>query len=801
MTARDHSTAGLAPSSGPDLLGPDDAPLRAVLQSLATGIILYDLHGRAVHCNASATAILAVPESAILAAPLHDPSWHVTDASGRRLSHREFPATLCLEQGVPVTNRVIGILRGDGTKIWLSVSAHPVVRPGQSRHFLAVVSFEDITAQRRNEDALRLSEERYRTLVEHSPDAITVIDAETLRFVDINSRAESLFLMPRKELLRSTPLDVSPPLQPNGAPSRETLTTHLHAALRGRSVRFEWLHRRKTGELVLCEVRLARLPSPERPLICASATDITAQRRSQERFRIIAEQTGQLIYEYDLKSGEILWSGAIQPVTGYTPDEFRRMNAERWGNAIHPDDRALALESLDRVIHHGGRYEVEYRFQRKDGTYVPVEDHGVVLRDESGAPTVMLGTMGDLTHRRQQERLRQELEAQLRQSQKMEAVGTLAGGIAHDFNNLLGAIMGFSELARMEARDRPGIQHHIDEVLKAAERARDLVRQILTFSRRQPPDLRPIDLAACIQEAVRLLRATLPASIQIQTRIEGSLRIRGDAAQIEQVLVNLGTNAAHAIGAVDRAAGGRITLTLRSLEIARDHSPEGFPPLTPGPYADLQVEDTGCGMDEATLKRIFEPFFTTKSTGEGTGLGLSVVHGIISDHSGAIAASSQPGRGSRFRILLPATVDAPEPPAPPHAGPWPAGRGQRILIVDDEPDLCRVMGRIVDRLGYTSHTETDSFAALEQVRQGTIEPDLVIVDLAMPGLTGIQLATALHTLRPGLPIVMITGYGGDWTPEKAAACGICRVASKPINSSRLAALIQEVLASPAPGPV
>jgi PAS domain S-box-containing protein len=677
-SARNHSATGPVPVNGPDLLGPQDSPLRAFLDSLATGIILYDLQGRAVYCNDSAASILALSKSAILAAPLHDPSWHLTDTSGRRLSHSEYPATRCLEQGVQINHQIVSMIRGDGAKIWLSVFAQPLILPGQSRHFLAVVSIQDITAQRRNEDALRLSEERY---------------------------------------------------------------------------------------------------------------------------RIIAEQTGQLIYEYEFPSGDILWFGAIQPVTGYTPDEFRSMNVERWRNAIHPDDRALALKALEHVIHYGGRYEVEYRFQRKDGTYVHIEDYGVFLRDERGTPTVMLGTISDITHRRQQERLRQELEAQLRQSQKMEAIGTLAGGIAHNFNNILSAIMGFSELARMEAQNHPSIQHHIDQVLKAAERARDLVRQILTFSRRQPPDLRPIDLTACVQDAVRLLRATLPPSIQIHTHIDGPIHIRGDTAQIEQVLINLGTNAAHAIGSVDQAAGGRITISLRSLEIARGHAPEGFPPLTPGPYADLQVEDTGCGMDEATLKRIFEPFFTTKPTGQGPGLGLSTVHGIIYDHSGAIVASSQHGQGTRFRILLPATVDAPELPASPLAGSKAAGRGQRILIVDDEPEVCRVMGRIVDMLGYASHIETDSTAALEQVRQGTIQPDLVILDLAMPGLTGIQLATALHTLHPALPIVLLTGYGGDWTPEKAAACGICRVAAKPISASRLAALIQEVLASPAPGPV
>lgn len=767
----------------------NETRMQSVFNSLAAGIIIYNLQGYAIRCNPSACTILHCSQQTILDTPLHHPDWHVTDTTGRRLEVGEFPASICLSQGIAIYDQIIGLHLPSRPPLWLSVSAQPVVYEGEDRHKIIVVSFYDVTGKRRAEEALRLSEERYRTLTEHSPDAITVIDAETLKYVDLNGRAESLFLMPRKELLESSPLDVSPTNQPDGASSAELLKFHIDNAVRGRNAHFEWLHRRKTGELILCDVRFARMPSPDRVLVRASATDITLQRRSQQRFQIIAEQTGQLLYEYDLHSGEISWSGAIQAVTGFTPEEFRRMNFDRWGEAIHPEDRPRAFESLERVIQHGGRYEVKYRFRCKNGSYVEIEDHGVVLRDEANEPTVMLGTMSDQTQRREQERIQRELEGQLRQSQKMEAVGTLAGGIAHDFNNLLGAIMGYTELAGMEATDRPEILKLLDEVLKASERARDLVRQILTFSRRQQPDLKPIDLATCAKDAASLLRATLPPSIQLKIRIEDTPRIRGDASQIEQVLINLCTNAAHAIG----GQKGQISLSIRQVEVTSGLPTDGLPSLTPGPYAELSVQDTGCGMDEDTLKRIFEPFYTTKKLGEGTGLGLAVVHGIVTDHSGAIVAYSRPGHGSTFRVLFPITHEGEESQTEKLTAAQTPGRGQSILVVDDEADLARVIARILHRLGYHSMVETDPVAALEGLRSGRYSADLVIADLAMPGMTGIELAGAIHLWNPRIPVIMITGYGGDWTAEKAAEYGVRRIASKPISVTQLSTLVDEVL--------
>lgn len=773
------------PLSCPD---PSQDPIfRAVLESLDTGVIVYDRQGHALHCNESAATILGVDPSVLTDQPLHSPHWHVTDSTGRRLDISEYPASLCLEKGIPITDQIIGVTREDGRKVWLSVSARPVSLAPGAPHQLAAVAFRDVTRKREIEIALRLSEQRYRTLIEHSPDVIAVLDAHSLRHMDVNRQAESFFMSSRQELLERTPLDFSVSPQPDGHSASLAFREHVHSALHGSREVFEWVFRRRTGETLLCEVRMGLMPSHEPPLIHLSITDITQRRRHQEHFRIMAEQTGQLIYDYDLRSGEIIWTGAITQVTGFSPEEMARFNIDEWANAIHPEDRPAALKDLEKAIQHTGIYEVEYRFRRSDGSYIFVEDHGVVIRDELQNPAFMLGTMSDISARKQQQETQRHLEAQLRHAQKMEAVGTLAGGVAHDFNNLLGAIMGYSDLARLESQDNPRAQSHLTEVLRACERARDLVRQILTFSRRQLPNLRPVNLSICLKDSLRLLRATLPTTIRIDTQIEEPVFVHGDPVQLEQVIINLGTNAAQAIG----SRPGKIVCTLRTVTLSNNNPLSQFPAFPNGPYALIEMEDNGCGMDQETLKRIFEPFFTTKEPGQGTGLGLSVVHGIITDHRGGISAISTPGQGTKFTILLPVISQAPADTT--QSTKLQRGSGQRILIVDDDPDLCHASGKIVEMLGYQAETSCDPALALHRIRSGQSRPDLVILDLAMPHMTGTELAAEIQKIHPHLPMVMITGYEGDATREEAMRSGIRKICTKPLRSHELAGVLAELL--------
>ena len=395
---------------------------------------------------------------------------------------------------------------------------------------------------------------------------------------------------------------------------------------------------------------------------------------------------------------------------------------------------------------------------------------------------------GERRARRTAEEDRTRVEAQLRQAQKMEALGTLAGGIAHDFNNILGIIVGYTEMARWDAGEDSAAKSHLMEVLKAAERAKDLVQQILAFSRRSEQERRPIQVGLIVKEAMKMLRASLPSTINIKVNVASRAIVSADPTQIHQVLMNLCTNAAHAMS----DNGGVLEVALTDVRVG----PESIMPhsdVRPGPFVKLTVEDTGCGMDPAILDRIFDPFFTTKEPGVGTGLGLSVVHGIVKSHGGAIEVESSPGRGTTFQVLLP-TMECTPGLETEAAGPLPRGR-ERILVVDDEPALAMAAKQMLERLGYRVDYRTSGIEALDTFRlQLTEGPfDLVITDMTMPDLTGTDLARELLALQPALPILLCTGFSEKMNAEKAKSLGIQGFLMKPVIMSELARMIREVL--------
>jgi two-component system NtrC family sensor kinase len=387
-------------------------------------------------------------------------------------------------------------------------------------------------------------------------------------------------------------------------------------------------------------------------------------------------------------------------------------------------------------------------------------------------------------------------QAQLIQSEKLRAIGTLAGGIAHDFNNILGAILGFSELVLddLPAESRAGKNLH--QVVKAGERAKDLVRQILAFSRQAEPQRVNVRLASIIDETVKLLRASIPSTVEIKMRVRTQAdTVVADPSQLHQVLMNLGTNASHAM----RKSGGVLMVTLEEWTIPETGSPD-TPQLTPGPYLRLSVADTGHGMAPDVLERIFEPFFTTKPVGEGTGLGLSVVHGIIKSHGGEITVSSQPGEGTTFRVFLPRAPDAPAESV--CAKDTIPGQAERILVVDDEEPLVNIMHQKLTRLGYEVVATCDSLTAWQQFQANPDSLDLVIADQTMPHLTGDDLARRIHELRPETPIILCSGSGralherterGHSPQQSQAGAVYCRFVPKPVNFAELSRTLREIL--------
>jgi len=394
--------------------------------------------------------------------------------------------------------------------------------------------------------------------------------------------------------------------------------------------------------------------------------------------------------------------------------------------------------------------------------------------------------------RRQAQEEKRRLETRLRQAQKIQAIGTLAGGIAHDFNNILAAIMGYAELVRLRIPEEGRAKEHLRQVLVATYRARDLVKQILTFSRQTEQERRPVYVHLIAKEALKLLRASLPSTIEIRHNIVSDLSaVMADPGEIHQILMNLCTNAHEAM----REKGGILEVNLTTVDLGV-HEVAKYPDLKPGLYLKLSVTDTGCGMNRRTVERIFDPYFTTKEKGQGTGLGLAVVHGIVANLGGTIDVYSEPGEGSTFHVWLPRVdtgqkgdMETPEPPA--------KGNG-RILLIDDEETLVDSRQEMLRHLGYDVVTKTSSVEALELFREQPDRFDLVITDMTMPSMTGDELAKELMGIRSDIPIVLCTGFSERITKEEAEKVGIKEFLMKPIASREMAEVIRRVLSNVQP---
>jgi CheY-like chemotaxis protein len=397
----------------------------------------------------------------------------------------------------------------------------------------------------------------------------------------------------------------------------------------------------------------------------------------------------------------------------------------------------------------------------------------------------MLAVEKEITERERAEEERKKLETQLHQAHKMEAIGTLAGGIAHDFNNVLYSIIGYTELTMDDVPEGSLAQKNLKEVLKGAMRAKDMVRQILAFSRKDDIQKKPVKIQPVVKEALKLLRSSIPATIEIRQSIDEDCGpVLAASTQIHQVVMNLATNAYQAM----REKGGLLELTLMEEEIGSDDS---GPDLYPGTYLKLSVSDTGHGMNSVVMKKIFDPYFSTKGPGEGTGMGLAVVHGIVKSHGGDITVFSKLGEGTTFHVYLPLIKTRLVEPKTVPPGPAPTGT-EHILFVDDEEPIVRMMQQILERLGYHVTSRTSSVEALEAFKAKPDEYDLVITDMTMPNMTGIELASGLKEIRSDIPIIMCTGFSETIDEDKAKNMGILAYIMKPFLIDEIAKTIRKV---------
>lgn len=639
--------------------------------------------------------------------------------------------------------------------------------------------------------ALRESEERYREVVENMTTAVAVYDVigdgEDFIFKDINRSGAHIGGKSREEHIGKIVQEVYPGIYQMGlfnifkkvwrTGKAERFPVKLYKDDRLDIWTENYVFKLRSGEIVAVYEDVSERMKAE-----------TALKESEERYRMVLDAASDGLWDINIKTGEAYYSPTFAKTLGYSIDDFKGEN-NLFKDLLHTDERVNVLKDIqDHLDGLTDEFRKNHRLQNKNGTWQWFLSRGkVVERDQDGKPMRFLGTLEDNTQYKRVQEEKERLEQQLKQAQKMEAIGTLAGGIAHDFNNILSPIIMYSEMIMMDLPQESPTFHNVRQIFKSSIRARDLVKQILTFSRKSEQTLTSIKIIPIIKECLKMLRSSLPATIEIVQDITTKCdTIMGDPTQIHQILMNICTNASHAM----EKEGG--TLKLRLSEEEMDTvTTKTFMDIHPGPYLKIEISDTGQGMDDKTIEKIFEPYFTTKEQGRGTGLGLAVVHGIVKDYGGFINVESELGKGTTVNVYLPKIIEESIPVSEPREKIL---RGsERILFVDDEKAAVDAGELMLSFLGYSVKSRTSSIEALEVFRNNPDEFDLVITDMTMPNMTGKDLSIEIIDIRPDIPIILCTGYSSNIDEERAKKLGIKAFVMKPIITHEIANVIRSVL--------
>ena len=501
-----------------------------------------------------------------------------------------------------------------------------------------------------------------------------------------------------------------------------------------------------------------------------------ARLESEDKYRSVLEVSPDPIVAYDVEGRVTYLNPAFTNVLGWTLDELLNKKTDYVPDEEWPKTQVM----IDKVKRGENFSGFETKRLTKSGSIVDISMSAAVWNDGGGSPLGNVITLRDISEQKR-------LEANLRYSHKMEAIGRLAGGIAHDFNNILGGIFGFTQLAKLKASDNPKLQNYLDQIFSASNRASELVQQILTFSRQTKFEKIPCDISIVLKEALKLLQVSLPATIEIHQSIRSDLgAIKADQTQIHQVLMNLCTNAFHAM----EEKGGVLSVSLDSAEL-NQQGITFYEDQKAGRYLKLTVSDTGCGMSADTIEHIFEPYYTTREHGEGTGIGLATVHGIVTEHGGFIKVYSEPGTGTSIHVFFP-LVEVWSKADMPSIESFPTGM-ERILLVDDEESLADSGKQLLESLGYQVKCETDPINAIEIFRSNPRDFDLILSDMSMPKMTGLNMSKEILNIRADIPIILCTGFSKILTTEKMNEVGIRTLLVKPFTMQKLAESVRNEL--------
>ena len=755
-----------------------------ILSSAGDGIYGLDLQGRTTFVNPAGAKMLGYEPQELIGSFMHG-TVHHSKPDGSPYPSAACPMYAVYSDGVirQVEDEVLW--RKDGTSFPVDYTSTPIWQDGNLAG--AVVTFRDISERKQTEDAFHKSRQDFLTLVNSLEGIVWECEFPSYQFTFVSQEAERLLGYSINEWLEEPDFFCN---RLHASDQRRVVEYCREATLRKENHELEYRFFKKNGEEIWLRDLVTVVVEHDQPVklrgvmfnITQAKQAESVLQKSEERFRLLSEAIPQQVWTAG-PDGSLDFVN--QRVTEYFGVPVGELLGHEWRRFVHPDDLAECLECCAKAVETRLPYEMKFRLLRgKDRSFRWHLGRALPIFNEEGQIVKWFGTNTDITQLKQ-------LENQVRQSQKMEAIGTLAGGIAHDFNNILMAILGYTELAKQSARDNVGAQKNLDEVLVAGQRAKELVQQILTFSRQTEQSQQPLDLQLLVKEVGKFLRATFPATIDIRQQFtEATSIILGDPIQLHQVLMNLCANAEYAM----RGNGGLLELRLERVT----GEPDGI-----GAHSDLQgeayicltVRDTGTGMTPDVVQRIFDPFFTTKRVGEGTGMGLAVVHGIVISYGGVIKVESEPGQGTMFSIYFPEVESASYPEEnPPLPQEVVMGRG-RILFVEDEEPLARLGEEAMKGLGYEVMVCTSSVAALEVFRVDPFRFDAVVTDQTMPHITGEALARQLLELRPDVPIILCTGFSHSMTSEKAKAMGIRAFLLKPLLIKDLAWTLREVLDS------
>jgi len=764
--------------------------LRSTLDALSSHIAILDEHGTIVEVNAA---------------------WDRYARENRYIGNHgrgDNYLSVChsaaghfCEEASAVFNGITAVMAGQRDEFHLEYPCHS---PLERRWFIVratrfagdgpvrvVVAHENITERKLAEAALQLSEKKFRDLLENMQLGVVAHEPDTTIQFSNPMAAQLLGLTP--DQMRGK-MAIDPAwrfIQEDGTPlalEQYPVNQALPAAMMQSPNLILGICRpdRKNPIWVQCNTHPILDHAGKVQQIVVTFFDITARKLAEQE---VLWKTALLEAQLESSIDGILVVGT----QGEQMLQNRRM-VEIWKMpapivAAKDESAQLAFVThhtknpkafIERVTYlyahpdEAGHDEIEMT----DGTIL--DRYSSPICDRGGKHYGRIWSFRDITESR-------KMENAFRQAQKMESIGQLAGGIAHDFNNILGAIVGNLYLAKMDAADQPVILESLANISDASQRATELVSQILTFSRQSKPERAAVKLNDAVMEAIKLLRSSVPATIRIQTELAEVPTVLANATAIHQVIMNLGTNAWHAM----RDQTGVLKIEMHVLEMDEDFV-KTHPDLRPGRYVQLSMSDTGCGMDRATLEHIFEPFFTTKGVGEGTGLGLAVVHGIMKSHDGGISVYSEPGQGTTFHLYFP-VIETEVAAEQIETTPIPRGQGEQILFVDDEAVLAGLGKKMLERLGYVVTTQTNPLEAIAAVRAQPAQFDLVITDLTMPGMDGAILGAQLLLLQPRLPIIITTGYSGVMTAEKVRALGFQEILSKPSTARTLGETVHRVL--------